>query len=237
MGKCGNNSFLLYNSSSDDLCKSDYSKVTKWIALLEMIGIISLNLTVIILLARRDKHSRMTFFVQHLAVADLSVGLLYVMPECIFDKFLDSWEKYSCLIFYGYFTNLVINASTFLILVLTVDRLFVIVRPVSSSKTGKMYRYGLIMTAWGFAVLLAIPYVFHITYYYGFKDGIDGYICQHNFGNGIYAVVIGEVFISIVIPVCVITFCYVWMIHVIWRREKSSNFITLKQPQQLHGKY
>ncbi|XP_071148187.1 cardioacceleratory peptide receptor-like [Mytilus edulis] len=235
MGKCGNNSLLLYNSSDDDLCKSDYSKVTKWISLLEMIGIISLNLAVIILLARRDKQSRMTFFVQHLAVADLCVGLLYVMPECIFDRFLERWEKHSCFIFYGYFTNLVINASTFLILVLTVDRVFVIVRPVSSYTTGKTYRYGLIISAWSVAVLIAIPYAMHITYYYSSKDGIDGYICRHNFGNGIYAVVVGEVFISIVIPVCVITVSYVWMIRVIWQREKATNFMTLNQPRLSKG--
>ena len=34
------------------------------------------------------------------------------------------------------------------------------------------------------------------------------------------AVVIAEVFINVLIPVCIITICYAWIILVIWRRER-----------------
>jgi len=46
-----------------------FSEITKWIALIEALGIISLNIILIILLAKRKKPSRMAFFVKHLAVA------------------------------------------------------------------------------------------------------------------------------------------------------------------------
>ena len=45
------------------------SEITKWIALIEALGIIILNIILIILLAKRKKPSRMAFFVKHLAVA------------------------------------------------------------------------------------------------------------------------------------------------------------------------
>lgn len=57
-----------------------------------------------------------------------------------------------------------ICASTFLIVVLTIDRLYVIEKPLSASKTGKKYRYGLIAGAWLFAVPLAIIYAAHIRF-------------------------------------------------------------------------
>ena len=112
--------------------------------------------------------------------SDLFVGLLYVLPNCIFERFLEKWEKYSCFIFYGYCTNVTIFASTFLIVVLTIDRLFVIVRPLSASTKGNRYRYGLVSGAWMLALILTIPYALHIR----FSDtctehGIN--ICWHDF--------------------------------------------------------
>jgi hypothetical protein len=41
------------------------------------------------------------------------------------------------------------------------------------------------------------------------------YIC-----SDFKAVVIAEVFINVLIPVCIITICYAWIILVIWRRER-----------------
>ena len=46
-----------------------FSEITKWIALIEALGIIFLNIILLILLGKRKKPSRMAFFVKHLAVA------------------------------------------------------------------------------------------------------------------------------------------------------------------------
>ena len=72
-----------------------------------------------------------------------------------------------------------IYASTFLIVVLTIDRLFVIIRPLSASTTGSKYRYGLISVAWILAISLAIPYALHIK----FICTTHGNICGHGFPN------------------------------------------------------
>lgn len=210
------------NFSEGSSCKhlepsaQEGSDVAKWISLIEAIGIITLNSALIYLLSKRKKPSRMAFFVHHLAIADLAVGLLYVLPECIFDRFLNSWEWFSCMVLYGYCANLTIYASTFLIVVLTIDRLFVITKPLSASTTGKKYRYGLISGAWLLAVLLALPYALHVK----FLCTNLGNLCGHGFKNK-KAIIIAELFINLIIPVIIITFCYTWIVFVIVRRERA----------------
>ncbi|XP_071147999.1 cardioacceleratory peptide receptor-like [Mytilus edulis] len=197
--------------------KEPFGGMIKWIALTEAVGIIILNTLLILLLARRKKPSRMAFFVQHLAIADLSVGVLYVLPDTIFSRFLNSWQKHFCLFFYGFCANITIFASTFLIVVLTIDRLFVIIRPISASMIGKKYRYGLVSCAWLLAIIIGIPYAAH-AYFSCTVQGIN--ICGHDFDNT-KAVVVAEVFINVVIPVIIISFCYTWIVYVIKRREKA----------------
>lgn len=120
------------------------------------------------------------FCIFFFSFADLSVGVLYVLPDTIFSRFLNSWEKHFCLFFYGFCANITIFASTFLIVVLTIDRLFVIIRPISASMTGKKYRYGLVSCAWLLAIIIGIPYAAH-AYFSCTVQGIN--ICGHDFDN------------------------------------------------------
>lgn len=198
------------------LKKPVVSPIIKWIALTEAVGILILNTVLILMLIRLKKKSRMAFFVKHLGIADLFVGLLYVLPNCIFERFLNDWEKYSCLILYGYCANMTIYASTFLIVVLTIDRLFVIVRPLSASTKRKRYRYGLVSGAWMLALVLALPYALNIRFLCTVQ-GIN--ICWYDFKH-VEAMVLAEFFINLIIPVCIIISCYTLIIRVIIRREK-----------------
>lgn len=213
------------NVSIDSLCidlrefeKEEFAEITKWISLIEAVAIVILNSVLIGLLCRRKRPSRMAFFVHHLAVADLLVGLIYVLPECIFSRFMNSWEKFSCYILYGCCANLTIYASTFLIVVLTIDRLYVIVRPLSASTTGKKYRYGLVSGAWILAIILAIPYALHIK----FVCTTHGNMCGHDFPN-IEVMVLVELAVNLIIPVSIIAFCYLRIFLTIWRREQSGS--------------
>ena len=92
---------------------------------------------------------------------------------------MNSWERFSCYVLYGCCANLTIYASTFLIVALTIDRLYVIMRPLSASTTGRKYRYGLVSGAWILAILLAIPYALHIK----FVCTTHGNMCGHDFPN------------------------------------------------------
>jgi hypothetical protein len=64
-------------------------------------------------------------------------------------------------------------ASTYAIVVLTLDRLYVIKRPLAAAAEGKKYRYGLSMSAWVIALLLGIQYAVHARY-------IDDSHCVHD---------------------------------------------------------
>ena len=54
--------------------------------------------------------------------------------------------------------------STYAIVVLSIDRAYVIVRPLAAASKGKLYRYGLALSAWVIGCVLAIPYGVFGTY-------------------------------------------------------------------------
>ncbi|CAG2225626.1 unnamed protein product [Mytilus edulis] len=150
---------------------STINEVTKWLAVGILVGILVFNSTILILLIRKKQNSRMAFFVQNLAIADFCVGLIYLLPEVIIFRFHIGWTKYACYVLYGV-KMFPIYVSTFAIVTLTLDRLYVILRPLSSSARGAKYRVSLIMTTWILAMLLSIPYMVCVRFNNG-KCGHD----------------------------------------------------------------
>jgi hypothetical protein len=101
--------------------------------------------------------------------ADLCVGVMYVLPELIIYRFNVGWEKYFCYILFG-IKMLPIYASTFSIVVLTIDRMYAIIKPLNSAVKGLLYRFSLVATTWLLACLLTIPYFLHVTFT---SDGLN----------------------------------------------------------------
>ncbi|CAC5376593.1 NPSR1 [Mytilus coruscus] len=152
-------------------------QIFQWISLIILLGIVSLNILVVALLFSRNKKSRMTFFVSNLAFADLCVGIFYVLPETLFNRFEVPWNPHVCYIYYVYFSMVPFYVSTYAIVVLSIDRAYVILRPLAAASKGKTYRYGLALSVWVVGSLLAIPYGVFGFYV---EDDID---CKHTFPN------------------------------------------------------
>ena len=104
-------------------------------------------------------------------ISDLAVGLFFILPETLFSWFEVEGTKYVCYLYYGYFSMVAFYVSTYAIVVMAIDRLYVILRPVSAISKGNMYRYGLVMSSWILGLLLGIQYAVHIDY--------DGVYCRH----------------------------------------------------------
>jgi len=97
--------------------------------------------------------------------SDLAVGIFYVFPEILFNWFQLAWpHRYFCYFYYSYFSIVAYYASTYAIVVLTLDRLYVIKRPLAAAAEGKTYRYGLSISAWVIGLLLGIQYAVHTSY-------------------------------------------------------------------------
>ncbi|XP_076089474.1 mesotocin receptor-like isoform X1 [Mytilus galloprovincialis] len=189
---------------------STMNEVTKWMAVGILVGILVFNSIILILLLRKKQNSRMAFFVQNLAIADFCVGLIYLLPEVIIYRFHIEWTKYTCYVLYGV-KMFPIYVSTFAIITLTLDRLYVILRPISSSARGAKYRVSLIMTTWILAILLSIPYMVSVR----FNNGK----CGHDFDKKV--MLMFDISLILILPVLVIGACYTCIIVTICRRERN----------------
>lgn len=191
-------------------------KVLKWISLIILLGIIFLNILVVVLLISRKPKSRMRFFVANLAIADLCVGIFFVLPETLFNWFDIPWNRHVCYILYVYFSMVPFYVSTYAIVVLSIDRTYVILRPFASASKGKLYRYGLALSAWVIGFILAIPYgVFG-------KYSEEDHDCFHVTPSLVMLYL--DLCTIIIIPLIIISVCYIIIVIEI-RGRKRDEFI------------
>lgn len=205
--------FNMNNTTMQHANNTVITEINKWIAVTILFWIIVLNCSIFILLYARKKHSRMAFFVKNLAIADLSVGLVYLFPEILIQRFHVGWRDETCYIFLG-LKMLPIYCSTFAIVILTLDRMYVIVRPLTSATRGVKYRFGLAGSTWLLSGLLSIPYLTHVTFTSTGK-------CIYTFTN-VKAMVMSDVIINLIIPVIIMGVCYIVIISAIMRRQRNT---------------
>ncbi|XP_076088645.1 cardioacceleratory peptide receptor-like [Mytilus galloprovincialis] len=207
-----NNTTTHINHSNGTSYKSEqYKVILKWISFVIFLGIITFNTLVIVLLLSRKKKTRMGFFVTNLAISDLCLGLFYVFPELVFNKFGVPWNTYVCYIVYAFLSQWAVYVSIYAIVVMSIDRLYVIVRPLSAASKGQKYRFGLASIAWITGAVLAVQYAVHIKMWKIF--------CYHSIPY-MEAMLYIDATIIIIIPVIVIVICYTGIIITIRRREK-----------------
>lgn len=131
------------------------------------------NLLVIVVLQRMKKRSptlrlRTNFLIQNLAVADMTVCLLYNLNE-IYDKNPNQTTRFTCKIFAGLlFTSL--SASSCLICFISVERFLAVVRPLDFELSQRKATL-MVIFSWYYAVLFAIPDFYWI-------EKIDIKFCQ-----------------------------------------------------------
>ncbi|VDH88971.1 Hypothetical predicted protein [Mytilus galloprovincialis] len=188
------------HSNGTSYTSEHYKVILKWISFVIFLGIISFNSLVIVLLLSRKKKTRMGFFVSNLAISEL-----------VFNKFGVPWNKYVCYIVYAFLSQWAVYVSIYAIVVMSIDRLYVIVRPLSAASKGKKYRFGLASVAWITGAVLAVQYAVHII---SWKT-----VCVH-FIPYMEAMIYIDATIIIIIPVIIIVICYTGIIITIRRREK-----------------
>ncbi|XP_063417254.1 cardioacceleratory peptide receptor-like [Mytilus trossulus] len=204
------NGSMLNKTATNDTIQS---QGLKWISLIILLGILFFNLLVVVLLVLRNHKSRMRFFVINLAIADCCVGLLFVLPETLFNGFDVPWNLYVCYIYYVYFSMVPFYVSTYAIVVLSIDRAYVIVRPLAAASKGKPYRYGMALSAWIIGCILAIPYGVFGTY------SEEKVYCKHDSPS--LVLLYADLTTIIILPIGIITVCYIVIIITIRGRERN----------------
>lgn len=181
-----------------------------------LIAIVLGNSIVLVAVSVAKNRSRMTFFIMHLAIADLLVGFMSLLPDLIWrivghfsgGEVLCKIVKFlQCLVTYG---------STFVLVSLSIDRLDAIARPLGFS-TSKARSRILISIAWMTAAAFAVPTAVL------FKTDL----CEMNLDSDehwkIYVTVI--TFAVFIIPAVIIAFCYGIMVFIIVSKNSSLKHI------------
>ncbi|CAG5119234.1 unnamed protein product, partial [Candidula unifasciata] len=178
-----------------------------------------------IALSKERRRSRMNIFIMHLALCDLLNGPLIVLSDLI-TKITVYW--YAGVVFcklHKFAQVLVMYASTYMLVALSIDRLDAVARPLHF--TGSWLRVKiLIVVAWVLSCMFAIPelVLFDVTEIQG------GPMCSIDFTSALS----WQVYISLVaasvffIPAFIILVCYIAIIVLIFNSSHLINNVTRK---------
>ncbi|XP_060074312.1 cardioacceleratory peptide receptor-like [Ylistrum balloti] len=162
-------------------------------------------------ISRKKRRSRMTFFIQQLAIADLLVGLFSVLPDLVL--MVDGkWKGGDpvCKIV-KYLQGVVTYGSTYMLVALSVDRWDAVARPIDGITNANLRCKVLTISAWAVAALFSLPMFL-------FED-IQG-SCMINYFEEwqwqLYLVLIAVAVFFI--PTVIIIYCYGAIIHILLQK-------------------
>ncbi|XP_076048545.1 cardioacceleratory peptide receptor-like isoform X2 [Oratosquilla oratoria] len=169
------------------------------------------------LLLSKARKSRTNFFIMHLALADLSVGLISVLTDIVW-KSTVSWNAGNAACKIVRFAQwLVTYSSTYVLVALSIDRYDAITHPMNFSGSWRRARH-LVRAAWMLSVVFSSPSLslFQET----IVDGVPQCWMQlpEPWHWQLYmALVTLTVF---VFPTIIITGCYAIIVYTIWSKSK-----------------
>ncbi|XP_063361423.1 cardioacceleratory peptide receptor-like [Cydia amplana] len=184
-----------------------------WILL---VAIVAGNATVVLaLLLTKSRKSRMNFFIMQLAIADLWVGLISVLPDLV-QRMTISWlaGSLACKLV-KYLQGVVTYSSTYVLVALSIDRCDAITHPMNFTGSWRRAR-ALIIGAWLASFLFCIPMLILFD-----EDKIQGTLqCWSSISKLQWRIWMTSVFVSLfVAPALTISACY--GVIVITIRQKS----------------
>ncbi|XP_053201640.1 cardioacceleratory peptide receptor-like [Panonychus citri] len=181
-----------------------------------LVGNVSVLITLII---SKKRKSRMNFFIMHLAIADLLVGLISVLTDIIWRLTVDFYGGDLMCKVIKFSSVLVTYSSTYVLVSVSIDRYDAVTNPLNFSTSWSRARR-LVIISWILSFLFAIPSAF-LNSETEVKGHIQCWITLTPLGWRLYLTLIA--FTLFFIPAIIITVCYCTIVHVIWSK---SNLIT-----------
>lgn len=162
-------------------------------------------------ISRKKRRSRMTFFIQQLAIADLLVGLFSVLPDLLLmvDGRWGGGDPVCKIV--KYLQGVVTYGSTYMLVALSVDRWDAVARPIDGITNANFRCKVLTVSAWTVAALFSLPMFL-------FEDNQGECIISYfeDWHWQLYLVLIAlAVFI---IPTIIIICCYGAIIHILLQK-------------------
>ncbi|KAL0892425.1 hypothetical protein ABMA27_015538 [Loxostege sticticalis] len=229
MEECGNCSLAaelndsLYDFSSNaSHINKFYFYQTAQVAVLWvlLVAIVAGNATVVLaLLLTKTRKSRMNFFIMQLAISDLLVGLISVLPDLI-HRITIAWlaGSIACKLM-KYLQGVVTYSSTYVLVALSVDRCDAITHPMNFTGSWRRAR-ALILGAWFISFMFCVPMLFLFE-----EEDVAGVLqCWSSLSKLQWRIWMTSVFVSLfVIPALTIAACY--GVIVVTIRQKSNRVL------------
>ncbi|XP_045616732.1 cardioacceleratory peptide receptor isoform X3 [Procambarus clarkii] len=182
------------------------------------ISIVVGNVAVIAaLMLSKTRKSRTNFFIMHLALADLSVGLISVLTDIVW-KSTVSWNAGNVGCKAVRFAQVLVTySSTYVLVALSIDRYDAITHPMNFSGSWRRARR-LVLVAWLLSAVFASP-----SLVFFMEARVDGAIqCWIDFPEAwqwkLYMTLVAlSVFLF---PTVIITACYAIIVYTIWSKSK-----------------
>ncbi|XP_075893174.1 oxytocin receptor b [Nelusetta ayraudi] len=205
------------NATANPLKRNeDVAKVE--VAVLSLVLLLALtgNLCVLraVRAAQRRRQSRMYYFMKHLSVADLVVAVFQVLPQLIWDITFRFYGPDLLCRLVKYLQVVGMFASTYMLVLMSVDRCLAVCRPLRPVHKGKDRAF--VLASWALSLLFSAPQ----AYIFSLRDVGDGvHDCWGDFVQpwGAKAYVTWMSLTIYIIPVAVLSVCYGLISFKIWQ--------------------
>lgn len=169
------------------------------------------------LLLNKSRKSRMNFFIMHLALADLSVGLISVLTDIVWRATVAWYAGNAACKIIRFLQATVTYSSTYVLVALSIDRYDAITHPMNFSGSWRRARI-LVGSAWLLSFLFSVP----IIILYEEKQVQEELQCwiefPHQWHWQLYMTLVAVT--VFVIPALIITACYTVIVFTIWSKSK-----------------
>ncbi|KAF1581724.1 UNVERIFIED_CONTAM: Vasopressin V1b receptor, partial [Eudyptes pachyrhynchus] len=214
----GDPNLTLLHSRDEELAKVEIGVLATILAI-ATVG----NVGVLLAMYRlRKKMSRMHLFILHLGLTDLGVALFQVLPQMIWEvtyRFLGPDPLCRAV---KYLQVLSMFASTYMLIVMTLDRYMAVCHPLRTLQQPSRQAYVMIGATWLLSCLLSLPQIF-IFSLREVRQGSGVVDCWADFRYpwGARAYITWTTLCIFILPVGILTVCYSLICYEICKNLKG----------------
>ncbi|KAM9409921.1 oxytocin receptor b [Pholidichthys leucotaenia] len=176
----------------------------------------------------KHSHSRMYYFMKHLSIADLVVAIFQVLPQLIWDITFRFYGPDLVCRLVKYFQVVGMFASTYILILMSIDRCLAICQPLRSVHKRKD-RF-CVIASWSLSLILSTPqaYIFSLR-----EVGNGVYDCWGDFVQpwGAKAYITWISLSIYIVPVAILSICYGLICFKIWQnfnlKTRREHFLSL----------
>nr|XP_004544886.2 oxytocin receptor [Maylandia zebra] len=176
----------------------------------------------VLLAIHTTKHSqsRMYYFMKHLSIADLVVAIFQVLPQLIWDITFRFYGPDILCRLVKYLQVVGMFASTYMLVLMSIDRCLAICQPLRSLHRRKDRLY--VIFSWILSLLFSIPQMFIFSLREVGSAGSGVYDCWGDFVKpwGAKAYITWISLTIYIIPVAILSICYGLISFKIWQNFK-----------------